>query len=72
MSDTPPPDPVPTPCIKVCVVDPLSSLCIGCGRTMQEIGGWLGYGPERRAAIMAALPERLARLRAQNPDAFSD
>ncbi|WP_373870016.1 DUF1289 domain-containing protein [Azorhizobium oxalatiphilum] len=64
--------PIVSPCIKVCVVDPLSSLCIGCGRTMQEIGGWMGMSPERRAAIMATLPDRLSRLRATRPDAFPD
>ncbi len=63
---------IPSPCIKVCVVDPMSSLCIGCGRSMQEIGGWIGYSPQRRATVLAALPERLARLRAHNPDAFLD
>ena len=25
---------VSTPCVKVCVIDPLSDLCIGCGRTV--------------------------------------
>ncbi|WP_341990165.1 DUF1289 domain-containing protein [Azorhizobium sp. AG788] len=66
------PVPIPSPCIKVCVVDPISSLCIGCGRSLQEIGGWVGFSAQRRDAVMAALPERLARLRAQNPDAFAD
>ncbi|MGU3493793.1 DUF1289 domain-containing protein [Xanthobacteraceae bacterium A53D] len=63
---------ITSPCVKICIVDPLSSLCIGCGRTLQEIGGWIGLSEERRAAIMAALPDRLARLKAQRPDAFPD
>ncbi|TDT90396.1 MULTISPECIES: DUF1289 domain-containing protein [Azorhizobium] len=64
--------PIASPCIKVCVVDPLTSVCVGCGRTLQEIGGWLGMSEERRAAVMAALPARLARLQPRNPDAIPD
>ncbi len=62
--------PIDTPCIRVCVVDPLSGLCIGCGRTLQEIGAWTGMSPQRRSAVMATLPGRLERLRRERPDAF--
>lgn len=51
-----------TPCIKICVIDPPSGFCIGCGRTGSEIGGWTGYSNGERRAIMASLPDRLARL----------
>jgi hypothetical protein len=51
-----------TPCIKVCVVDAASGLCSGCGRTLTEIGGWLGFSDDQRRAVMAALPARLAAL----------
>jgi uncharacterized protein len=37
---------IETPCIKICVVDPETGFCIGCGRTRGEIGGWLGLSPE--------------------------
>ncbi|MGZ9114935.1 MAG: DUF1289 domain-containing protein, partial [Brevundimonas sp.] len=37
-----PPRAIATPCIKVCVVDGASSLCLGCFRTLSEIGGWCG------------------------------
>lgn len=37
----------------------MTSLCVGCGRTLKEIGGWLRYTDAERAAIMAALPARL-------------
>ena len=36
---------IETPCIKICVVDPETGFCIGCGRTRTEIGGWLGLSP---------------------------
>jgi len=53
---------IETPCIKVCVVDPETGHCIGCGRTRQEIGGWLGFSPEQRREIMASLPQRMESL----------
>jgi len=54
---------IESPCNKVCVVDPARKLCIGCGRTLAEIAGWIGYTPEQRRRVMAALPDRLAALR---------
>jgi hypothetical protein len=53
---------IETPCIKICVVDPETGFCIGCGRTRGEIGGWLALSPEQRRAVMAGLPERVAGL----------
>jgi predicted Fe-S protein YdhL (DUF1289 family) len=47
-----------TPCIKICVIDPASGLCEGCGRTLQEIAQWGGFSEAQRLAIMAELPER--------------
>ncbi|WP_315759911.1 DUF1289 domain-containing protein [Sphingomonas sp. Y38-1Y] len=53
-----PPAAIETPCILVCMLDVQSGLCLGCYRTGEEIAGWTGYSPERRSAIMAALPVR--------------
>ena len=53
---------VETPCIKVCVVDPETGFCIGCGRTRMEIGSWLGLSPTERHSIMAGLNERVETL----------
>lgn len=50
--------PVVTPCVKVCVVDGESGLCLGCFRTLGEIAGWGAFPPERRRAVMAELPAR--------------
>jgi uncharacterized protein len=54
---------IETPCTKVCTVDPASGLCIGCGRTLAEIGGWTLLTAQERRDIMATLPARLALLR---------
>lgn len=62
--DQPPPGPprsIATPCVKVCIVDGTTSLCLGCWRTLAEIGGWSGFTDAERARIMAELPAREAR-----------
>ena len=53
---------IETPCVKVCVVDPETGFCIGCGRTRDEIGGWLGLSIDERRTIMGGLAERVANL----------
>jgi uncharacterized protein len=53
---------IETPCIRVCVVDPETGFCIGCGRTRVEIGSWLGLSPAQRRDIMAGLTERVETL----------
>ena len=53
---------VETPCIKICVVDPDTGYCIGCGRTGEEIGAWLGMTHERRKELISGLAERVATL----------
>jgi uncharacterized protein len=60
--DMNPPAPIETPCVKVCVIEPDSGLCIGCGRSRLEIGKWLGLTAAERRAVMGTLPERLATL----------
>ena len=53
---------IETPCIKICVVDPETGFCIGCGRTRDEIGGWLEMDADERRNVMAGLPDRVATL----------
>ncbi|HZW15506.1 MAG TPA: DUF1289 domain-containing protein [Brevundimonas sp.] len=63
MSAVPPPGPprsIATPCVKVCIVDGASGLCLGCWRTLSEIGAWSGLSDAERARIMAELPGREA------------
>ncbi len=54
---------VQSPCIKLCVVHPEERICVGCFRTIDEIGTWSRLTPAEREAIMADLPERAPRLR---------
>ncbi|MBV9565722.1 MAG: DUF1289 domain-containing protein [Bradyrhizobium sp.] len=48
-----------TPCIAVCMIDPRTSLCSGCGRTLPEIARWPRMERAERLALMALLPRRM-------------
>ncbi len=50
-----------TPCVKVCAIDPVSRLCVGCGRALDEIAQWSRLSDGERARIMAKLVRRMAR-----------
>lgn len=50
---------IETPCTLVCSIDERTGYCFGCGRTRDEIGGWLAMTPAGRRAVMALLPARL-------------
>jgi predicted Fe-S protein YdhL (DUF1289 family) len=52
-----------TPCIDVCSIDSASGLCAGCGRTIEEISGWMSFSDEERRQLMVALPARLPQNR---------
>ncbi|HEY1145049.1 MAG TPA: DUF1289 domain-containing protein [Allosphingosinicella sp.] len=55
-----------TPCIRVCSLDPFTGLCTGCGRTTDEIAGWMRFSDEERETIMESLPARLAAMAAES------
>jgi hypothetical protein len=57
---------ISSPCNRVCVMHPASRICIGCGRSLDEIARWAALGEAERLAIMARLPARLAALNADN------
>ncbi len=50
--------PIWTPCKKICVVDPNQSMCVGCFRTLDELGRWTLMSHEEHLAIKAELKER--------------
>ncbi len=49
---------IESPCVKICVVHPEAKLCIGCYRTIAEIGGWSRMSADERRLLMAELPAR--------------
>jgi len=56
-------DIVPSPCTRVCVIDPVSGLCRGCLRTIGEITDWSVKSPAEKRAVLAALEGRRALMK---------
>ncbi|WP_371126504.1 DUF1289 domain-containing protein [Bosea sp. (in: a-proteobacteria)] len=50
---------ISSPCVKLCQLDPATRLCLGCGRSLNEIGRWSNLSETERRAIMTELPARL-------------
>lgn len=53
---------VASPCIGVCTLDEDSGFCLGCARDMKEVTAWRRLTDAQKAAILADLPRRRARL----------
>ena len=49
---------VSSPCVNICRIEPASRLCLGCWRSIDEIGAWSRMTEAQRQAIMAELPQR--------------
>ncbi|SMF61474.1 DUF1289 domain-containing protein [Allosphingosinicella indica] len=56
---------VPSPCILVCTLE--ADVCLGCGRTLGEIGEWSSASPARQRAIVAAAAARREARRPPPP-----
>lgn len=48
----------PSPCTGTCTLDPLTKLCRGCARTVEEIMAWPTASGARKHAILAVVGER--------------
>ncbi|WP_180993205.1 DUF1289 domain-containing protein [Leptospira inadai] len=57
---------VRSPCIKLCQMDPVTGLCEGCFRTLQEIGMWTSYSEEERKQIRIELQKRKESIASSN------
>ena len=55
---------IETPCVKVCTLDARTGLCLGCGRTVDEIARWTVMNASERVQVMRELPDRLAACNA--------
>ena len=54
---------VPSPCIRRCCLDG-HDICLGCGRSREEIKGWKRLGKGERLALLAEADMRLLALEA--------
>lgn len=61
-------DVVPSPCVRVCTLDPATDMCVGCLRTLDEIRAWGALSPDGRRAVLAAIGTRRA---AERPGALA-
>jgi uncharacterized protein len=50
---------IESPCVKVCTLDARSNLCLGCGRTIDEIARWATMSTSERTRVMSELQARL-------------
>ncbi|ROZ69459.1 DUF1289 domain-containing protein [Ramlibacter sp. WS9] len=51
---------VPSPCISVCRMDPVSELCEGCFRTLDEIAAWGRMEDQGKRATWRLIAGRIA------------
>lgn len=65
MTDTPlsdmnaNPDDLPaSPCVSICSVDRDTKMCIGCFRTLKEIGAWRSMTLDQKRDVVAACKAR--------------
>ena len=62
------PDDLPaSPCVGVCMVDKETKMCIGCLRTLKEIGGWRNMTLDQKRVVVAACKVRAEDARS-SPD----
>ena len=55
---TVPQDPLASPCVRNCCLDD-DNVCMGCGRTLQEIVAWGTATDADKAAVLTRSRERL-------------
>jgi len=55
-------EPLKTPCVAICKMDKGLGICIGCGRTMVEIGAWAAMSDVEREIGMKVAENRLHAL----------
>jgi len=61
-------DVVASPCVSVCTLDRVNGLCIGCLRTIKEIGAWRSMTMAEKRACVAACAERAKTMAPRDRD----
>ncbi len=52
---------VDSPCVKICELN-AADVCLGCGRTRAEIGGWMSMSDGQKERTLEIAKARLKRL----------
>jgi predicted Fe-S protein YdhL (DUF1289 family) len=51
----------PSPCNKICTLNP-DDICVGCGRSRAEIGGWSQFSEADKKRVATAAKARLEKM----------
>ena len=49
---------VRSPCVKVCQMDPVTQLCLGCCRTQEERDWWVAYSDAQQREVLLRCDQR--------------
>jgi uncharacterized protein len=52
-------DDVPSPCVSICRMDPVTELCEGCLRTLDEIAAWGRMEDGEKKEVWRLIAERI-------------
>jgi predicted Fe-S protein YdhL (DUF1289 family) len=55
---------IASPCVNICTLDVAGTICLGGGRSREEIGTWMIMSEQERDAIIQRLAERKSETRA--------
>jgi predicted Fe-S protein YdhL (DUF1289 family) len=55
--------PIESPCVSICRYE--DEVCVGCGRTVDEVVGWYDMNDDEKLAVLSRLDEK-------NRGSFSD
>ena len=53
---------VTSPCVDKCRLDIAGEVCVSCGRSLQEIAGWLSATADEKRAIVERADQRLQAM----------
>lgn len=51
--------PVPSPCVSICVMNPVTGWCEGCLRTLAEIGDWAHADVAAKRQVWQTIAKRI-------------
>ncbi|MBX2832610.1 MAG: DUF1289 domain-containing protein [Rhodospirillales bacterium] len=63
---------VKSPCIGTCVLDPKAGYCIGCFRTGDEIGAWMGMSDGAKKRVLGKIKQRRSQMKTTSAKSTND
>lgn len=61
---------IDSPCIAICKLDSSQGHCIGCGRTLEEIGQWRNASAAWQQDVVTKSRNRLEKAKNRKPGLF--